>query len=297
MNYIDLTAFYNSGRATFGAAVSITIRGELDVWNFNSAAQLRQAEADIKSALQARGWQVLAVALTPITTSRVGAGIVVTGSTSDNLGLVASNMARALASIAPELNPRGFTANWTQSGGGQAPAYTQSGGGFSLATFYWDSVYVSGWGSNDFKNAHSRFNTLVRQAFPKLAYTVPTTSYTEKGLLNQSTIFALVETRYSPDATKQKLVQLAQQAGFQGQAGNIRFDQKTQGQIASGQGLTQQQIPTNIAQNIDSATRNISAQVKDALASAGEAVGFSAGGAVIGGALVAGVVLVILLKK
>lgn len=98
------------------------------------------------------------------------------------------------------------------------------------------------WGISSNKSYHAEFNRLFVDSFPKLLYVTPSTSYTDEGVFSSSSIHAVGETKLSPSATKEKIIQIAEQAGFSGSESKIDFSQQTAGQLQEGGQL---QLPRN----------------------------------------------------
>lgn len=106
--------------------------------------------------------------------------------------------------------------------------------GISTFTFDWSPAAGAGGGMTDLGEAHRRFNNLLVANFPKLLYAAPYSSYTNATTGVRSRLFAIGETRLSSSATRQKIVDLAQQAGFTGNTGGIAFKQVDNAALASG---------------------------------------------------------------
>lgn len=122
--------------------------------------------------------------------------------------------------------------------GWNRPAKTS---GDDVSMFSFQVSKISGGGAG-LKDIHSKFNSLVSAAFPKLLYNLPFTSYSNPiayGFYAEGFISASGESKYSPDETKQKLISLLNQAGFNfdpstAVAGALHFDQQTVGQLKAG---------------------------------------------------------------
>jgi hypothetical protein len=132
-------------------------------------------------------------------------------------------------------------------GGRAAQTVTQNKIGVSSFSFQIVSI-----GSAPLKDRHAKFNQLFTTAFPKILYTVPSTSYNDAGLASisyfggSSQIAATGETTLTPDQTKTKIKDLLRLAGVDAyQIGTINFDQKTIAQLESGSQLTPATMPAD----------------------------------------------------
>jgi hypothetical protein len=119
---------------------------------------------------------------------------------------------------------------------------TGTGSTISLFTFGWTGVSKKDTYTSLFslKEYHDRFNQKIVAAFPKLINAVPFTSYTDRtggGYISESQITATAETNLSPNATREKVIQLAKDAGFTGDLARVEFSQKTIKQIQNGETL------------------------------------------------------------
>lgn len=106
----------------------------------------------------------------------------------------------------------------------------------SLFTFGWTGVSKKDTYTSLFslKEYHDRFNKKIVAAFPKIENAVPFTSYTDRsggGYIAESQITATAETTLSPNATREKVIQLAKDSGFTGDLARVEFSQRTIKQI------------------------------------------------------------------
>lgn len=103
-----------------------------------------------------------------------------------------------------------------------------------LFEFWWDDVRA---GDGDLKWAHEQFNQAFVQAFPKLLYTAPFTSYTASSVAAGSRIQGLAETRLD-DATLQTRIKAGIRAvGIEGDDSKFRLSAHSIEEIQGGANL------------------------------------------------------------
>lgn len=249
---------FTGATAKFSAVAEIGISANTTA-PFNTIGGLSTVQQSITDGLRADGWQVVRVTC-------AGSDIVlavVRGSSSDNLKAVATAFKNTVArrsfiTLKNVIAERGI---WTVSPSStntstpstQVNVIQQPGpSGVSLFNFEWLSAYSTPYG-NLTREAHSNFNKALSEAFPRLKYTTPFSSYVDKSLVAYSKLYALGETRLPPTQTKAKLLQIAADAGIQGLAENIRFSQKSAGELDSGESLfdTKDTVKTPIKSAMD----------------------------------------------